>query len=287
MSKLEANQNKIGPQAKTPSRKTAPSKSPLFRPDKKPKLDFRNYSDKIDSIVEKAPAVNPLLVENLALKSEAKEREEYVKKLEEMLKESKTGLKLHEKRLTANYEQCGDARQRQMIRDEKKYFDEKYGESAPEVVAKLFNKYDTINTSVLTAAETGHILQASGINLNQSRKLRSELKTHGVNQVFASERKVNEEKKRIRDGINFEEKYVKLKVKAKAPLETKLVTFMSNPEEYYRRRMQNILDNGLYRKIMFEGKEELWNCITMDKGATRTVLGMMPGNTIKACLCSK
>jgi hypothetical protein len=86
----------------------------------------------------------------------------------------------------------------------------------------------------------------------------------------------------IRAGIEFEDLYVKLKSKAGVPLETKLVTFMSNPAEYYQRRMQRIMDNKLYRKIIFEGREELWCSLTIDKASTRTILGMSIGNTLKA-----
>uniref|UniRef100_A0AC34GGC6 Uncharacterized protein n=1 Tax=Panagrolaimus sp. ES5 TaxID=591445 RepID=A0AC34GGC6_9BILA len=183
---------------------------------------------------------------------------------------------------TSNYANVGERHKQRIIQQEFDFFNTKYGEKATEVVSKIHSRFEVTEIQSFSPALTGHILQASGINLNKARNLRHELHVHGAPSLFASERKVREEKKKIRIGVEFEEIYVELKVKAGAQPETKLVTFMKNPEFYVQRRLQQILDNNLYRQIIHKGNEEIWLALTIDKAADRTILGLLIGNTLKA-----
>lgn len=179
------------------SRKKETSQSPSVPPEKKPKFDIRYHKKSISNLLPDKAAVNPYHIENVKLKSDLKDKDALIEQLQKQLKEANSKNRNNEKHLTSSYQECGDRRQRQIVNEEFDYFNTKFGDSASEVVSKLYSRYDTNGISLFTAAETGHIFQASGINLNKARKLRSEIYTHspnGVQSIFASQRKLDEQK---------------------------------------------------------------------------------------------
>jgi hypothetical protein len=224
--------------------------------------------------------LSPLQLENVRLNTVNREQQDEIEKLREQVK----FLTNNQKGVTAasNYARVGDRRQRQIRQEEYERFDKAFGSSAPEVISELYNRFKAQDIPSFSPSLTGHIFQASGINLNKSRKLRHELFVHGAPSFLASERQVSEEKKRIRAGVEFEENYINLKVKASSKAEPRCVVTMKDPGGYIQRRLQQIIDNGLYRKIIHEGKEEAWIALTIDKGDARTIFGLVIGNTLKA-----
>uniref|UniRef100_A0AC34FZT0 Uncharacterized protein n=1 Tax=Panagrolaimus sp. ES5 TaxID=591445 RepID=A0AC34FZT0_9BILA len=279
---LNKNLNGKKEKQKISSRKRPPtSNSPNVILEKKPKLDFRIVHDQVSDILEKAAPANPLLLENIRLQNIVQEKEDVIENLRKQLDDLSILPKKQTRSSTKTFLQLSESRKRKIIQIEVERLQSLYGDAAPEIISKIHSRFDDNEIPTFSPGLTNHIFHACNITTNKARKLRHEFRIHGAPSFLASERQISEEKKRIRAGIEFEEMYVKLKVKAGTQPETKLVTTMKNPEIYIQQRLQNIMNNGLYREIIHKGVKEDWFALTIDKADRRSILGLIIGNTLK------